>query len=97
MCVCVCMCVCACVCACARCLNQTGSRQISVLISTLRWICVLWALLSLYLDCAGFEKEGTCIWYCMRLKQHFVTVQVRYLEELFRTVYTYGKGQIILM
>ena len=33
-------------------------------------------LLSSYLDCARFEKKGTCIWCCMHLKWHFFIVQV---------------------
>ena len=61
-------CVCVCVCACVHCLNQTGQRQIGVLISTPKVDLCLVVLLSSYLDCARFEKKGTCIWYCMRLK-----------------------------
>ena len=49
-------------------LKSDRSRQIGILISTLRWVCVLWFCCLRTLDCARFEKKGMCIWYCMHLK-----------------------------
>ena len=71
-CVCVyvrlCVCVSVCVRVCVHALLKSDRSKTNWCSYIDSKVVCLAILLSSYLDCARFEKKGTCIWYCMRLK-----------------------------